>query len=239
MFGSCECAEPSVQYYNNTIFHNVQRDLLIQAGDPTWTGRGGESVYGQLYGEQARYFEGEPREHLTHARAGTLSMAVSGRAGQKILHGSQFFITTADDKQHLDGQFTVFGMVAEGMDVVAKINEAYCDDKGRPYRNVRIKHVVVLEDPFPDPPNWSCPTESPKYVPLDHRKEADDKMMTEENAGKTKEQLEEEIAAKEAKSRADVLVMVGDLQSADAKPPDDVLFVCKLHPVTQEDDLGE
>jgi hypothetical protein len=76
-------------------------------------------------------------------------------------------------------------------------------------------------------------------VPLDHRKEADDKMMTEENAGKTKEQLEEEIAAKEAKSRADVLVMVGDLQSADAKPPDDVLFVCKLHPVTQEDDLGK
>jgi peptidyl-prolyl cis-trans isomerase-like 4 len=49
--------------------------------------------------------------------------------------------------------------------------------------------------------------------------------------------FQEEIAAKEAKSRADVLVMVGDIHDADSKPPDDVLFICKLHPVTQEDDL--
>ena len=227
------------QYYNNCIFHNVQRDLLVQTGDPTWTGAGGESLFAQLYGEQAKYFEGEPREHLTHAHAGAVSMAVSGRVGQKALHGSQFFITTADGKQHLDGQHTVFGRVAEGMDVVARINEAYCDERGRPYRNVRIKHVVVLEDPFPDPPGWSCPAESPPYAPRDHRREADEATAAEANAGKSAAQLEEEVRAKEARSRADVLVMVGDIPDADARPPDDVLFVCKLHPVTQEDDLGE
>ncbi len=228
----------SSKYYNNCIFHNVQKDMLVQSGDPTWTGNGGESVYAQLYGEQARFFEGEPREALTHAKAGTVSMAVSSRLGEKFFHGSQFFITTSDNQSGFDGKFTVFGRVVEGLDVLAKINEAYTDDKGRPYRNVRIKHVVVLEDPFPDPPGWmGSSTQSPRYQPLDHRKEADDVMLNEANAGKTQEQIEEEIAAKEAKSRADVLVMVGDIQDADAKPPDDVLFVCKLHPVTQEDDL--
>ena len=123
------------------------------------------------------------------------------------------------------------------MDVLARINEAYTDADGRPYRNIRIKHVVVLDDPFPDPPGLVIPPSSPVYVPLDHRKEADDKTMEEENQGKTAAQLEEEIAAKEALSRTKVLEMVGDIDDADAKPPDEVLFVCKLHPVTQEDDL--
>lgn len=165
-------------------------------------------------------------------------MAVAQRVGEKFFHGSQFFITTMDNQHSFDGKFTVFGQVVEGLDVLAKINEAYCDDKGRPFRNVRIKHVVVLEDPFLDPAGWTgSSTASPPYQPLDHRKEADDLMLGEANAGKTKEQIEEEIAAKEAKSRADVLVMVGDIQDADAKPPDDVLFICKMHPVTQEDDL--
>jgi peptidyl-prolyl cis-trans isomerase-like 4 len=164
-------------------------------------------------------------------------MAVSGKLGEKSLHGSQFFITTVDDKADFDGKFTVFGRVAEGMDVVNEINTAYTDEKGRPFRNIRIKHVVILEDVFADPPGLIVPPASPRYVPLDHRKEADDKMMHEENEGKTKEQIEEEIAAKEALSRANVLEMVGDIDDADAKPPDEVLFVCKLHPVTQEDDL--
>ena len=48
-----------IKYYNNCLFHNVQRDFILQTGDPTGTGRGGESVNGVLYGEQARYFEDE------------------------------------------------------------------------------------------------------------------------------------------------------------------------------------
>ena len=93
-------------------------------------------------------------------------MAMSGKMGEKPLHGSQFFITTADGIGHLDGSHTVIGkvgnfflnffflilcQVAEGMDVVEKINEAYVDEKGRPYRNIRIKHVIVIDDPTPDP----------------------------------------------------------------------------------------
>ena len=89
------------KYYNNCIFHNVQKDLLIQTGDPTWTGNGGESVYAKLYGEQAKFFESEIRKDLKHTKAGTVSMALSGTLGDKGLHGSQFFITTCDNIDHL------------------------------------------------------------------------------------------------------------------------------------------
>ena len=41
-----------IKYYNNCLFHNVQKDFIVQSGDPTNTGKGGESVYGKVYGEQ-------------------------------------------------------------------------------------------------------------------------------------------------------------------------------------------
>lgn len=55
--------------------------------------------------------------------------------------------------------------------------------------------------------------------------------------GKTAEEIEELIAEKEAKARATILEMVGDLPSADVAPPENVLFVCKLNPVTTDEDL--
>lgn len=56
-------------------------------------------------------------------------------------------------------------------------------------------------------------------------------------AGKTAEEVEETIADREAKARATILEMVGDLPSIDAAPPENVLFVCKLNPVTTDEDL--
>lgn len=67
------------------------------------------SVYAELYGPQARLFEGEPRPTLTHARAGTVSMALAGKLGTKSLHGAQWFITTRDGLHHFDGVYTVIG----------------------------------------------------------------------------------------------------------------------------------
>lgn len=57
-------------------------------------------------------------------------------AGGK-LNASQFYITTGEDLDSLDEKYTIFGEVAEGMDVVDAINEAYCDEDGRPYQNIR------------------------------------------------------------------------------------------------------
>ncbi|CDR99826.1 hypothetical protein, partial [Sporisorium scitamineum] len=64
-----------------------------------------------------------------------------------------FFITLKDGIDYLDGKHAPFGIVVEGQEpggTLDKINEAFTDDQKRPLRDIRIRHVVVLEDPFPD-----------------------------------------------------------------------------------------
>ncbi|MCO5575186.1 hypothetical protein L7F22_028983 [Adiantum nelumboides] len=132
---------------NNCLFHLVQKDFLVQTGDPTGTGSGGESIYKFLYGEQARSFKDEILQNLKHDKVGVVAMASAG----ENLNASQFYITTRADLDYLNGKHTVFGYVVEGHEVLMKINEAFVDDKFCPYKNIRIKHTYVLDDPFEDP----------------------------------------------------------------------------------------
>ena len=98
-----------IKYYNNHLFYNVQPGLVAQCGDPTGTGKGGTSVYGLCYGEQAKYFEDECHQLSKHDRKGLVCMA---NAGAPNTNGSQFFITLrGDDLDHLDGKHTIFGEV--------------------------------------------------------------------------------------------------------------------------------
>ncbi len=136
-----------IKYYNYSLFHTVQRSFLAQAGDPKGTGQSGESIWGVIKGDKYRYFEMETTPRLKHLKMGTLSMVNDGNDN----HGSQFVLTLGESLDYLDGMHTVFGEVAEGEDVLSKINEAYCDQDGRPYQDIRIYHTVVLEDPFDDP----------------------------------------------------------------------------------------
>lgn len=83
---------------------------------------------------------------LKHTRKGTVSMAVApavdgGAAGGC---GSQFFITLADNIEYLDGKHAVFGHVVEGLETLDAINESFVDNEGRPLKDIRIRHVVVL-----------------------------------------------------------------------------------------------
>lgn len=64
-----------IKYYNNCIFHYVQRNFLVQTGDPTSTGKGGDSIHGLLYGAQARFFADETKPFLKHKEKGLLGMA--------------------------------------------------------------------------------------------------------------------------------------------------------------------
>lgn len=106
---------------------------MIQGGDPEGTGRGGRSIY------PGGKFEDEFVSDLRHTGKGIMSMANSGPG----TNGSQFFITLAATP-HLDGKHTVFGQVADGLDVVDKLGGVRTDSGDRPLQEVRILRCDVF-----------------------------------------------------------------------------------------------
>ncbi|KAI4728089.1 peptidyl-prolyl cis-trans isomerase ppi1 [Aureobasidium sp. EXF-10728] len=120
-------------YYNTTPFHRIIPSFMIQGGDPTGTGRGGTSIYGDK-------FPDEIHPLLRHSGAGILSMANAG----KDTNGSQFFITLAPTPW-LDGKHTVFGRVKGGMKVVQRMGLVKVDKEDRPVEAVRILSARVEE----------------------------------------------------------------------------------------------
>jgi peptidylprolyl isomerase len=115
-------------YYNGVIFHRVIKNFMIQSGDPSGTGMGGESYWGEP-------FEDEFKPNVVFDRPGILAMANRGRN----TNASQFFITTAKTPW-LNGRHTIFGEVIKGYDVVKKIESAKTDRFDRP-----IKEQVILK----------------------------------------------------------------------------------------------
>ena len=157
--------------------------------------------------------------------------------GDNVL-GSQFFITLGSNLDSLDGEHCVFGEVVEGDEVISKLNNTITDTEGRPYQDIRITHTVVLHDPYDDPQGLQLRESSPEPTAemlASNRIGADESLNDYE--GRTEEEINEIFADKEAKARATILEMVGDLPDADVAPPENVLFVCKLNPVTADEDL--
>lgn len=106
---------------------------MVAGGDPTATGRGGQSIYGLT-------FEDEIVKGLKHTGAGILSMANAG----PNTNGSQFFITLAP-AQHLDGKHTIFGRVCSGMETIKKLARVSTDKNDRPTQDILIKKAVPIE----------------------------------------------------------------------------------------------
>lgn len=123
-------------YYNNTTFHRSIRNFMIQGGDPTGTGRGGESAWGPP-------FKDEFKPNLTHQGRGVLSMANSGANTNK----SQFFVTYRSCR-HLDNKHSVFGRIVGGMDTLSKMEKVEVDEKDRPKELIKIINVSVFVDPY-------------------------------------------------------------------------------------------
>lgn len=118
-------------YYDGIIFHRVIPDFMIQGGDPTGTGMGGESLWGGK-------FEDEFNPDLKNIR-GALSMANAG----PNTNGSQFFIVHAEATPWLDGHHTVFGQVIEGMEVVDAIANAERDGQDKPVQEIKMEKVTM------------------------------------------------------------------------------------------------
>lgn len=76
--------------------------------------------------------------------------------------GSQFFITLASDLDYLNDDHCAFGEVVEGFEILEKLNNAICDEENRPYKDIRITHTVILDDPYDDPAGLNIPPNSPE-----------------------------------------------------------------------------
>jgi peptidyl-prolyl cis-trans isomerase-like 4 len=224
-----------VKYYNYNLFYNVQTNFIAQCGDPSATGSGGESIWGVIDGERMRYFESELTPRLKHLKKGTVSMTNNG----SNCHGSQFIITLRENLDYLDNKHTIFGEIAEGFDVLDQINTSHADKDGRPLQDICIFHTVILDDPFDDPPGLIAPSRSPSppaALSSDFNHIGVDEDVN-EYEGMTAGEIQEAVAERESKANAHILEMVGDIPDADARPPENVLFVCKLNPATSSEDL--
>lgn len=146
-------------YYEGIIFHRIIKDFMIQGGDPTGTGMGGTSIYGEK-------FEDEFSMDVFHFH-GALSMANAG----PNTNGSQFFIVHASEAPatkeqfvsggwpenaaekyvelggtpHLDGRHTVFGQVVVGLDIIDTIANVKVGSQDRPKEDVKILKMNVIE----------------------------------------------------------------------------------------------
>ena len=228
-----------LKYYNQCSFHRVTKDFIAQCGDVDK--QGGSSVWGLLSGGagKSRFFADEldpqrrRRNKLSHNKRGVLSMA---NAGAKDTNTSQFFIQLGEAHlDYLDLNHTIFGEVSEGLHVLEALNGVYVDEECRPLRKFCIHHTVVLEDPFPDPAGLSRLI--PETSPEPHADSDDGYASSGTDEGVDEIQWNALIRAREAKSREYMLMGLGDIADADLKPPQNVLFVCCLNPVTEDEDL--
>jgi len=123
-------------FYNGTTFHRVINGFMIQGGDPLSKD---DDPNNDGTGSGPRKMPAEFQSKVSHVR-GTVSTA---RGGNDVNSGScQFFIVQKDSK-FLDNQYTLFGRVLEGMDVVDKISLVPKDQRDRPVKNVTMESVTI------------------------------------------------------------------------------------------------
>ncbi|EPT05530.1 hypothetical protein FOMPIDRAFT_1021341 [Fomitopsis schrenkii] len=126
-------------YYNGCIWHRNIRGFMIQTGDPSGSGKGGQSIYGAPFAD-------EIRSTLKFNTRGIVAMANSGQDTNK----SQFFITYAK-QPHLDGKYTILGKVIDGADsTLDAMERAPVNAKNRPLTEIKLNGVTIHANPIAD-----------------------------------------------------------------------------------------
>ena len=231
-----------LKYYDNCLFFNVQKDYLCQSGSPYLDETKNTSIFEIV--NKKKFFSDEISSKFKHNQIG---LVCSSNIGPN-LNTSGFYITlTNKELFSLNGKHTIFGKVVEGFDVLNKINNCYTDENNRPYQNIRIKHTLIIDDPFDDLPGMKIPNENsnnnnninnnniinnPKYLEdtFNVKKLFNDEEITENL-------LKEKLKEQESKNQALTLELLDDLPDSEIKPPENILFVCKLNPITTDEDL--
>jgi peptidyl-prolyl cis-trans isomerase SDCCAG10 len=132
-------------YFNNTIFHRVIKGFMVQGGDPTGTGSGGQSIYTD--GIAGKYFRDEFHSRISFNRRGLVACANQSKANT---NGSQFFITLAACK-HLDKKHTIFGrIVGPTIFNVLQIENLEIGEDDRPVYPPKIVSTKIITNPFDD-----------------------------------------------------------------------------------------
>jgi cyclophilin family peptidyl-prolyl cis-trans isomerase len=121
-------------YYDGVIFHRVIKGFMIQGGDPTGTGRGGESAAGGRFNDE---INSSSAVYQRGYKKGTVAMANAG----PNTNGSQFFIMHGD--YALPPNYTIFGRVTAGQEVVDAIATAGTDRNDRPHSEVKMEKVTI------------------------------------------------------------------------------------------------
>ena len=209
---------------NNLTISSVEENYMAVFGEADMEQDFGSAEY-QTTHSGPKFLHPERHEKVKHSKYGTVGM---------VNNGQSFYITLREGSlDHLDRGSTlptIIGYVEEGQEVLDKINSIICDKTNRPFNPVRIRHAVVLDDNEAVHPSWFPTTlpDSPIEV-IDEQLEAEE--AVDERVLKERE--------REAIARAQEveLELMGDLPSADIKPPKNVLFVCQLNPVTEDEDL--
>lgn len=134
---ACENFEKLVEkgYYNGIIFHRVIKGFMIQGGDPTGTGMGGESIWGVSFGD-------EVAPGVKFDSPGIVAMANAG----PNTNGSQFFITTAKTPW-LNMRHTIFGEVISGYEAVQAIEKAATNASDKPTKEQKIIKAYLKTNP--------------------------------------------------------------------------------------------
>jgi cyclophilin family peptidyl-prolyl cis-trans isomerase len=121
-------------YYDGVIFHRVIKGFMIQGGDPTGTGRGGEAAAGGKFKDE---IDSSSAVYKTGYKKGIVAMANAG----PNTNGSQFFIMHAD--YPLPPSYTIFGRVTDGLDVVDIIGATETDRSDKPVSEVKMEKVTI------------------------------------------------------------------------------------------------
>ncbi|CAG7847229.1 Peptidyl-prolyl isomerase CWC27 Short=PPIase CWC27; AltName: Full=Rotamase CWC27 [Serendipita indica DSM 11827] len=180
-------------YYDGVIFHRVVPNFLVQTGDRSGTGSGGESLYGEPFDDEIH-----PRLRFTHR--GLVGMANNGDKNNNF---SQFFITL-DRADELNGKHTLFGrVVGDTIYNVAKIGELELDADERPLYPPKIRQIKILKNPFHD------------IVP---RITAAEKRAQQQAKEQAQREREEAGRRKQAKKDAKLLSFGGEEAEEDEEP---------------------